>query len=85
MPSTARSASWGGSAARSSTATLRHEGYVLSLAPPQTIEEVFGWIKAQAGFAKVKVRGLAKVDAAFTMMAAAYNLRRLATLAANAP
>jgi len=31
------------------------------------------------------VRGLARVDAAFTMMAAAYNLRRLAGLAAAAP
>ena len=46
---------------------------------------MFGWIKAQAGFAKAKVRGLAKVDTAFTMMAAACNLRRLAGLAATAP
>ena len=30
------------------------------------IEEVFGWIKAQAGLAKVKVRGCAKVEAVFT-------------------
>jgi len=30
------------------------------------IEEVFGWIKAQAGFAQVKVRGRAKAEAVFT-------------------
>lgn len=41
-------------------------------------------IKAQAGFPRAKVRGLAKVDAVFTMMAAAYKLRRLAGLAATA-
>jgi hypothetical protein len=28
------------------------------------IEEVFGWIKAQAGVAQVKVRGRAKAEAA---------------------
>ena len=32
---------------------------------PQRIEEVFGWIKAQAGVAKVKLRGCAKIEAVF--------------------
>lgn len=64
--------------------TLRHPGYAASQRHRKRIEEVFGWIKAQAGFAKAKVRGLARVDAAFTMMAA-YSLRRLAGLAAAAP
>lgn len=65
--------------------TLRHRGYGKSQRHRKRIEEVFGWIKAQAGFAKTKVRGLRKVDNAFTMMAAAYNLRRLASLARSAP
>ena len=65
--------------------TLRHPGYGASQRHRKRIEEVFGWIKAQAGFAKAKVRGLERVDAAFTIMAAAYNLRRLAGLAAAAP
>ena len=65
--------------------TRRHPGYETSQRHRKRIEEIFGWIKTQAGFAKAKVRGLARVDAAFTMMAAAYNLRRLAGLAAAAP
>jgi len=60
--------------------TMRHPSYRASQKRRKRIEEIFGWIKAQAGFAKAKVRGLSKVDASFTMMAAAYNLRRLATL-----
>jgi len=65
--------------------TRRHPGYGASQRHRKRIEEVFGWIKTQAGFAKAKVRGVERVDAAFTMMAAAYNLRRLAGLAAAAP
>ncbi len=48
------------------------------------IEEVFGWIKVQAGLAKVKVRGLPKVQAVFTFAAAAYNLVRIPKLLAQA-
>ena len=33
----------------------------------------FGWIKSSAGLAKVKLRGRARVDAAFTLALAAYN------------
>jgi IS5 family transposase len=65
--------------------TRRHPGYGASQRHRKRIEEVFGWIKTQAGFAKAKVRGVARVDAAFVMVAAAYNLRRLAGLAAAAP
>ena len=64
--------------------TLRHPGYATSQRRRTTIEEVFGWAKAAAGFVEAKVRGLARVDAAFTMVAAAYNLRRLANLGAPA-
>ncbi len=43
---------------------------------------VFGWIKASAGMAKVKLRGRTRVDAAFTLALAAYNLIRLPKLLA---
>jgi hypothetical protein len=41
---------------------------------------VFGWLKAQAGLAKVKLRGCAKVEALFTFTVAAYNLIRIPKL-----
>jgi hypothetical protein len=40
--------------------TTRHAGYAVSQIVRKRIEEVFGWIKAQAGLAKVKVRGCPK-------------------------
>ncbi len=46
------------------------------------IEEVFGWIKAAAGLAKVKLRGRRKVEATFTLALVAYNLIRLPKLLA---
>ena len=46
------------------------------------IEEVFGWLKSSAGLAKVKLRGRDRVDAAFTLALAAYNLIRLPKLLA---
>ena len=64
--------------------TLRHASYDASQRRRKTIEEVFGWAKVTAGLARVKVRGLARVAAAFNMVAAAYNLRRLANIAAAA-
>ena len=64
--------------------TTRHPGYAISLRCRKRIEEVFGWIKAQAGLAKVKVRSLPKVDAIFTFAAVAYNLVRLPKLLARA-
>jgi transposase len=60
--------------------TLRHAGYAISQRCRKRIEEVFGWIKASAGLAKVKLRGRARIDAAFTMALAAYNLIRLPKL-----
>lgn len=52
-------------------------GSALSLRCRKRIEEVFGWIKAQAGLRKVKLWGRARVEALFTFAAAAYNLVRL--------
>ncbi|MEI9997586.1 MAG: IS5 family transposase [Rhizomicrobium sp.] len=62
--------------------TLRHCGYAVSQVCRKRIEEVFGWIKASAGLAKVKVRGLARVNATFVMALSAYNLIRLPKLLA---
>jgi transposase len=60
--------------------TTRHPGYAISQVCRKRIEEVFGWIKAQAGFAKVKVRGQRKAEAVFTFAVAAYNLVRISRL-----
>lgn len=62
--------------------TTRHAGYEVSQRCRKRIEEVFGWIKGSAGLAKVKLRGRARVDAAFTLVLAAYNLVRLPKLLA---
>lgn len=56
--------------------TTRHAGYAISLRIRKRIEEAFGWIKTVAGLRKAKLRGLARVDWAFTFAAAAYNLVR---------
>ena len=60
--------------------TLRHVGYAISQRCRKRIEEVFGWAKSSAGFAKVKLRGRARVNAVFTIGLAAYNLIRLPKL-----
>jgi len=62
--------------------TTRHGGYAVSQRLRKRIEEVFGWAKASAGLAKVKLRGRRKVEAAFTLALAAYNLVRLPKLLA---
>ena len=62
--------------------TTRHAGYAVSQRCRKRIEEVFGWIKGAAGLAKVKLRGRARVDTAFTLALAAYNLIRLPRLLA---
>lgn len=63
----------------------RHTGYAASQRCRKRIEEVFGWIKSQAGLAKVKVRGRSRVGAVFTLALAAYNLIRLPKLLAVPP
>jgi transposase len=60
----------------------RHPGYEVSQRCRKRIEEIFGWTKAAAGLAKVKLRGRRKVEAAFTLGLAAYNLVRLPKLLA---
>lgn len=60
--------------------TTRHEGYALSLRVRKRIEEAFGWAKTIGGIAKLKVKGLARAEAAFTFRMIAYNLVRLPKL-----
>jgi transposase len=62
--------------------TTRHPGYAVSLRIRKRIEESFGWMKEVAGLAKVKVRGLARVDLAFQLGMIGYNLVRLPKLLA---
>jgi IS4 transposase len=62
--------------------TTRHPGYDISQRYRKRIEEVFGWIKGSAGLARIKLRRRARVDAAFTLGLAAYNLIRLPKLLA---
>jgi len=60
--------------------TTRHPGYAKSLRIRKRIEEAFGWIKGVGGLRQTKLRGLTKVDWAFTFAAAAYDLVRLPKL-----
>lgn len=60
--------------------TSRHDGYSASLRIRKRIEEGFGWVKTTGGLAKLKVRGLARADAAFTFRMIAYNLIRIPKL-----
>ncbi|MEE9359797.1 MAG: IS5 family transposase [Hyphomicrobium sp.] len=60
--------------------TTRHQGYAVSQRIRKRVEEGFGWIKEQAGFRRIKVRGRRKGEAVFTFAAAAYNLIRLPKL-----
>ena len=64
--------------------TSSTEGYAISQRCRKRIEEIFGWLKAAAGFASVKVRGKPKVDATFTLAVAAYNLIRIPKLLTRA-
>ena len=64
--------------------TTRHPGYAVSLRLRKRIEEGFGWVKEVAGLAQVKLSGLTRVDSAFVLGLAAYNLVRLPKLLAGA-
>jgi transposase len=56
--------------------------YAVSQRLRKRIEEGFGWTKTVGGLTQVKVRGLAKVRAAFVFAMAAYNIVRLPKLLA---
>ncbi|WP_408736420.1 transposase [Acetobacter aceti] len=48
----------------------------------QTVEPVFGIIKSIMGFRRFSLRGLAKVTTGWTLVALAYNCKRMAQLQA---
>lgn len=60
--------------------TTRHAGYLLSQFARKLIETVFGDTKQHGVLRQVKLRGLAKVDLAFTLAVTVVNLRRLPRL-----
>lgn len=62
--------------------TTRHVGYEVSQRKRKRIEQCFGWARTIGPTRQVMVRGLDKVDHAFTLTMAAYNLTRLRNLAA---
>ena len=64
--------------------TTRHVGYAKSQHARPRIERAFGWLKTIAGLRKVKLRGLANVDALFVFASAAFNIKRIVTLRARA-
>ena len=68
--------------------TTRHESYRLSQrvrkrpAPPApSSEEIFGWMKTVGGTRKLRYRGTARNGLWFELLAAAYNLVRMAKIA----
>ncbi len=55
-------------------------GYAMSQQRRKLIEQGFGWAKTIGGIRQVMVRGLKRVDQAFVLTMAAYNLVRMRTL-----
>jgi transposase len=60
--------------------TTRHPGYSISQCIRKRIEEIFGWTKSIGGLGQLKVRGIAKANAAFILALVAYDLIRLPKL-----
>jgi hypothetical protein len=60
--------------------TTRHPGYTTSQRIRKRVEEVFGWLKTVGGFRRTRYRGLARTQLAGYLVAAAYNLVRIARL-----
>lgn len=64
--------------------TTRHPGYGGGQRVRKRVEEIFGWIKTQAGYEQIKVRGKPRADAVFTFAAATYNPMRIPKLLTQA-
>jgi IS5 family transposase len=63
--------------------TTRHAGYAVSQRVRKRVEECFGWIKTTGCGRKLRYIGLAKNQLWATFTAAAYNLMRMANIAAS--
>ena len=62
--------------------TTRHQSYTISQRIRKRIEEIFGWTKTVGGFRKTRYRGTDRTQLASWWVGAAYNLLRMAKLAA---
>jgi transposase len=60
--------------------TTSHDGYIVSQRVRKRVEEIFGWMKTVGGFRKTRYVGLGANQIAGYMIAAAYNLLRIAKL-----
>jgi transposase len=60
--------------------TTRHPGYALSQWIRKQVEEAFGWMKTIGGLRKTRYRGRERVQLHAYLVAAAYNLVRIARL-----
>jgi IS5 family transposase len=60
--------------------TTRHPGYAISQRCRKKVEEIFGWMKTVGGFRKTRYRGQARTSLWSYLVAAAYNLIRMAKL-----
>jgi transposase len=62
--------------------TTRHSGYAVSQRIRKRVEEIFGWTKTVACFRKTRFKGQVRTQLAAHLVAAAYNLLRIAKLTA---
>jgi IS5 family transposase len=60
--------------------TVRHSGYAISQWIRKRVEEAFGWMKTVGGPRRTRYRGRARVQMHAYLVAAAYNLIRIAKL-----
>jgi hypothetical protein len=60
--------------------TTRTAGYCVSQRLRKRVEEIFDWTKTTGGFRKTRFIGLARTRLAGLMVAASYNLLRIARL-----
>jgi transposase len=60
--------------------TTRHAGYNISQRIRKRVEEIFGWAKTVGGLRKTRFRGKERTQHAVHLVAAAYNLLRMARL-----
>jgi IS5 family transposase len=60
--------------------TTRHPGYAVSQRKRKLVEEIFGWMKTVGGFRRTRFKGIKRTQLAAHLVAAAYNLLRVAKL-----
>ena len=63
--------------------TTRQLGYGISQRKRKRVEEIFGWMKTIGGFRRTRFIGLGRTQLAAHLVAAAYNLVRIARLLAQ--